>query len=110
MGAQGAGCAFDDRPASRKKMLERFYAAYEQADVVTAHNIRGHDLPIVQAHLAELQMPLLEPKLAHDTLKDLRPKWKDISRSQENLCEMLGISAREAPYESVTLTGGRPIG
>lgn len=84
----------DDKPGSQRKMLERFIAAYDQADVVTAHNIRRHDLPIICAALAELKMPLLKPKLTSDTLRDL-PKWKDLPRSQENLCEMLGIPAEK---------------
>jgi hypothetical protein len=60
--------------------------------VVTAHNIRRHDLPIINGALAEFDLPMLGPKLASDTLKDI-PKWKDLPRSQENLCEMLGVPA-----------------
>lgn len=84
----------DARPESAREMLERFCAAYQEADYVTAHNIRGHDLPIIQGALAELKLPLLASKRASDTLRDI-PRWKDLPKSQENLCEMLGVPAEK---------------
>lgn len=84
----------DSDPSSIGKMLERFCAAYERADVVTAHNIRGHDLPIINGALAEIGMPLLRPKLSSDTLRDI-PRWKSLPKSQEYLCEMLHLPAEK---------------
>lgn len=75
---------------SPEAMLSGFCRLYDEAGMVTAHNIRGHDLPVIQGALAELGLPLLGPKLASDTLRDI-PRWKDLPKSQENLCEMLGL-------------------
>jgi len=71
-------------------MLIRFVPAYEQAEVVTGHYIRGHDLPIINAALVELGMAPLKEKFTQDTKLDLI-NWKDIPKSQEHLCEMLGV-------------------
>lgn len=84
----------DETPSSSRVMLARFSNAYAKADIVTAHNVRDHDLKIIQGALAELQMPLLDAKLFSDTLRHL-PRWKDLPKSQENLCEMLGIPAEK---------------
>src|SRR5690348_13771067 len=56
-----------DSPA---EILLGFSALYNEADGVSAHNCRGFDLPLIQGALAELELPLLGPKLASDTLKD----------------------------------------
>lgn len=74
------------------EMLQAFCSLYNQADVVTAHNVRGFDLPVLQGALAEHNLPLLGPKLASDTLRDI-PRWKDLPKSQEFLGEMLKIDA-----------------
>ena len=77
-----------------REVLRTHANTYARADLVTGHYIRKHDLPIINGALAELEMPLLGPKLASDTLRDI-PRWKDLPRSQENLCEMLGIAAEK---------------
>jgi len=71
-------------------MLEEFTWLYDQADYVTGHYIRKHDLPKINGALAEYGLPPLKPKMTIDTYLDLR-KISGISRSQESLCEMLGI-------------------
>jgi hypothetical protein len=73
-------------------MLSGLSSLYEQANMVTAHNVRRHDLPIIQGALAEYGLPLLGPKMASDTLRDI-PRWKDLPKSQESLCEMLDVPA-----------------
>src|SRR3954462_2062424 len=78
----------DDR--TRRRMLKGFSKLYNEADGVTGHNIRKHDLRIVNGMLMEEGLPLLGPKLTSDTYLDLR-KRSGISSSQENLCDMLGI-------------------
>ena len=67
--------AFTDKPrdifyalltkdeASYREMLEAFVAAYNQADMVTGHYIRRHDLPILNGALVEEGMPPLAAKL-----------------------------------------------
>lgn len=79
-------------PNSAETMLKRFYAAYEEAGIVSGHYIRGFDLPALQAAYAEYGLPLLGPKLTSDTKADL-PSLHGISKSQENLGSWLGIEA-----------------
>jgi DNA polymerase elongation subunit (family B) len=75
-----------------EKMLLDFSAAYAEAGLVTGHNIRNFDLPILNGALIERGLPMLGPKLTQDTLKDLarRAGW---SSSQENLGEMFDLLA-----------------
>src|SRR6266853_2925623 len=53
-------------------MLSRFSLLYNVADIVTGHYIRNHDLPRINASLAEYNLPSLKPKLVIDTYNDLR--------------------------------------
>jgi hypothetical protein len=76
---------------SAEKMLTEFLKLYHQADGVTGHYIRKHDLPILNGALLELKLPLLGPKLTSDTCLDLVRK-KDMSASQESLGEMFGVT------------------
>lgn len=71
-----------------EKLLRRFLPFYEKADVIIGHNIRTHDLPILNAITVEYGLPAIKPKLTIDTLRDLQ-KWKDIPKSLEYLCDLL---------------------
>lgn len=82
------------RDSSRRRMLTRFLDVYAGCDVLVGHNIRRHDLPILNAHLIEAGLPQLERRLTSDTLRDL-PKWKDIPRSLEYLADWLGFDDKE---------------
>jgi hypothetical protein len=73
-------------------MLELFREAFDQADMVTGHYIRKHDLPIINGALMEYGLAPLGDKLTEDTKLDLI-KRKDFSASQESLAATLGISA-----------------
>lgn len=75
-----------------KEMLERFVAAYNEADGVTGHYIRKHDLPIINAHLILYGLPTLGPKFTQDTKLDMVRK-ADIPATQEHLSDMLGVKA-----------------
>lgn len=79
-------------------MLARFRHAYDEADVVTGHYIKKHDLPIVNAALIENALPPLTAKLASDTKLDL-VKRGSISVSQESLSDLLHL---DAPKESMS--------
>jgi hypothetical protein len=74
------------------KMLRDFVAMYDEADMVTGHYIRKHDLPIINGALLEHGLWPLKPKLTSDTKLDL-VKRAGISVSQENLADMLDIEA-----------------
>lgn len=80
------------------KLLKKFRPFYEKADVLVGHNIRTHDLPILSAICVEYGLEPLTPKLTIDTLRDLQ-KWKDIPKSLEYLCDLLGC-----PYPKFHMT------
>src|ERR1700681_2430315 len=71
-------------------MLEAFRVLYDQADIVTGHYIRRHDLPIINGALLEYRLTPLAPKLVSDTKCDLI-KFSNLSKSQEALGAMFGI-------------------
>ena len=78
-------------PDSTMDMLTAFEEAYQDADIVTGHYIRRHDLPILTGAFVENGLLPLEPKLAQDTKLDLI-NWKDLPQSQEYLASMYGLS------------------
>jgi hypothetical protein len=86
---------------SQRKMLRAFREMYEQADGVTGHYIRKHDLPIVNGALMELGLPPLGPKLTCDTKLDLK-KRAGISGSQENLAAMLEVPKPKVKMNTAT--------
>lgn len=73
------------------EMLEDFAEVYAQADVVTGHYIRKHDLPILNGAMVEFGLAPLAEKLASDTKLDLY-SWKDLPQSQEYLSDMYNLS------------------
>jgi hypothetical protein len=75
---------------SLRRMLKAFVKAYNKADIVTGHYIRGFDLPLVNGALLELGMEPLSAKLTHDTKGDLI-RFQGHSKSQENLGGLLGL-------------------
>jgi hypothetical protein len=93
----------DRTKRSSKRMLQAFKAAYIQADMVVGHYIRGFDLPNLNWAYAEHDMPLLGPKLTHDTKGDL-VKMQGLSKSQENVASFLGI---ESPKVGMNMAAWR---
>lgn len=77
------------RDDMRYAMMD-FVEAYNEADMVTGHYIRKHDLRIVNGALIEMGLPPLESKLSSDTKLDLVTQG-DLPATQEHLCEMFGI-------------------
>lgn len=75
-----------------RPILMDFAAVYAEADLVTGHFIRGHDLPVINGALMEQGLPPLGQKMTSDTKLDLVSR-KYVSASQENLAEMLGVAA-----------------
>lgn len=73
-----------------KEILERFVERYNQADMVTGHYIRKHDLPTISGALMELGLPQLKSKLTCDTRLDMHKK-KGMPATQEYLSEILGL-------------------
>lgn len=71
-------------------MLEAFRTAYNLADIVTGHYIRGFDLTLANGAFMRLGLPLLGDKMAQDTKTDLAKKG-GLSSSQENLGAMFEL-------------------
>ena len=63
-------------------------------DLIYGHNIRRHDLPILNAGLLRRQLPTLPPLLTSDTSKDI-PKKGGVSVSLENLAAMYGLKGKK---------------
>lgn len=61
-----------------------------EADMVTGHYIRKHDLPLLSGALLERSLPPLLRILTQDTHGDLQRR-KDLSASQESLAAMYGL-------------------
>lgn len=76
-----------------KEMLVEFAKAYKRADMVTAHNIRYYDLPNLNGAMLEYGLPPLEPKLAHDTYRDMK-KRGSIPASQEYLLDLFDVGSK----------------
>ena len=72
---------------SAKEMLTEFVKAYNEADMVTGHYIRGFDLPLINGALSEHGLPPLGEKLTSDTKLDLF-KRHGMSNSQESIGAM----------------------
>lgn len=78
-------------PLEESRMLEAFRGAYDEADIVTGHFIRGFDLPLLNGAMMRLGMPGLGPKTAQDTKLDL-VRAQGVSKSQENLGAMFELN------------------
>jgi hypothetical protein len=74
----------DNLDDEETEMLECFRVAFDDADIVTGHFIRGFDLTLADGALIRLDLPLLGEKLTSDTKLDFA-KAHGISKSQENL-------------------------
>lgn len=66
---------------------ELFGSLLAEAGVVYGHNIRKHDLPMLEAWRLRLRLPSLPRLLTSDTCRDI-PKRNGVSVSLENLAAM----------------------
>jgi hypothetical protein len=72
-----------------KRAAIEFGTWWEKADVVLGHNIRRHDISLLNGFYTSLDLPLLPKKRSIDTYLD-QPKMRGLSRSLENLCARWG--------------------
>ena len=84
-------------------MLGSFCQAWDEADLVTGHNIIRHDIPLINAMLLEAGLPSLGCKLVCDTWAHLKKRAPGFA-SQENLARMLGV---KAPKIGMSMVGWR---
>lgn len=82
-----------------RAMLERFREAYDDADMVTGHYIRGFDLPLLNGACVRLGLPLFSNKLSEDTKLDL-VKAQGVSKSMENLSAMFEAKHPKIPMDT----------
>jgi len=78
-----------------KPMLEDFLAAYNEADVVTGHNITRFDLPIVNSEMLRNGYPSLKTILAEDTMSLV--KTKGFKKGQDVLATLLKLPVDKLP-------------
>lgn len=84
------------RTAGVKRMLSRFVRAYADADVVTGHNIRRFDLPLLNAELLRNGLCALAAKQTQDTLREI-VRTKGMKRDQDNLLKLFRIEEEKLP-------------
>ena len=81
---------FDRRDESAmRRDVEEFRALWDRADFVVGHNIRRHDVKILNGLYTSLDLPLLAQRKMVDTYLD-QPKMAGLSRSLENLAARWG--------------------
>ncbi len=73
-----------------RKALESFTELVRNADLLTGHYIRQHDLPIINGSLARHKLPLLGTVMTEDTKNDFKYA-AGLSKSQENLGVLFGL-------------------
>jgi hypothetical protein len=81
-------------------ILRAFLAVYQQADLVTGHYLRGHDLPMVNGALMECGFAPLRDVMVQDTKLDLM-RAKGLSRSQESLAAMFNLRHQKESMNQV---------
>jgi len=104
------GESFDTRRVFDEEiaMLEAFRAAYDQADIVTGHYVRGFDLPTLNGRMMRHGLPLLGTKLVQDTKGDLGRATK-MSKSQENLGAMFELKHPKVPMNTTLWEVGNAL-
>lgn len=78
---------------SFEEMILGFLTRYNTAGMVTGHNLRSHDLPMVNGALIEMGLPNLKPISVQDTYLDMK-KRKGIPASQEYLLSLFNIGEK----------------
>ena len=96
----GTDIAGNKRVITGQTMLLGFLAAYVQADIITGHNIRKHDLPLLNASLLEQGLSPLPAKMTCDTYADLKRRSPGFA-SQATLSEMLGVRSPKVGMSTV---------
>ena len=90
-----AGWILDRRdPGQMRKCMEQFVGMWEAADRVMGHNIKAHDVALLNGGLAMLDMPLLPKRRMVDTYRDAA-KTRGFSRSLENQCDRWGCPEKK---------------
>lgn len=89
----GGSAGLFEEPERRRIMIARFMAAYNQADMVTGHNLLRFDLPVLNADLMRLGLAPLGPVLVQDTMR--LPRSKGFKKGQDNLAGLVETYERK---------------
>lgn len=76
-------------------LLAAFREVYEEADIVTGHNVIRFDLPILNSEFLRANSRSLGPKLVQDTMKIV--KTKGFKKGQDNIGKLLRLSVDKMP-------------
>ncbi len=92
-------------------MLAEFVRVFNDADVVTGHNIGRFDLPVMNAELMRLKLPILEKKPVIDTMKLVSSKG--FKKGQDVMSEVFAVPAEKkamnwAQWQKAYATPGWP--
>jgi hypothetical protein len=87
-----------DTGGYRSQTVEFAYRSFARelagATLVFGHNVRQHDLRLIEAGLMRLRLPSLPELRTTDTLRDI-PRTKDMSRSLDNLTKRLRLEVEK---------------
>ena len=97
----GAFVSDDGRRFPPHKAYSFLRELVASAGLVFGHNIRRHDLPLLQAGLLRLGLEPLPVLLTTDTLSDY-PKRRSMSASLENLAAMYGLDGEKLHMSQVS--------
>ena len=80
---------------SPNMMLSWFLEAYDEADMVTGHNLLRFDLPVLNSEMLRHGYPSLSPKLTQDTMRIV--KTKGFKKGQDNIGKLLRLPLDKMP-------------
>lgn len=82
------------RPVAAKVAYQRFVGELAAAGLVFGHNIRQHDLPMLNAGLLRLHLPPLPPVLTTDTLRDY-PKRRGMAANLASFADLYDLGGEK---------------
>ena len=95
VGEDSVECLLLEQDLSNElSMLGDFLAVLNEADMVTGHYLRKHDMPLLNDNCLRIGYPPLQPMLVQDTMLDL-VKVKGLGKSQQNLAETFDLAAEK---------------
>jgi hypothetical protein len=89
----GGSAGLYEKPQLRSAMIRKFLRVFNQATMVTGHNLLRHDLPVLNAECMRLGVDVLEPIRVQDTMRF--SKTKGFKKGQDNIAGMLRTYERK---------------
>lgn len=98
VGEKRISFAAEWEPAGREAMLRTLWTAYDEADVIVGHNVKGFDTKKLKSEWLILGLRPPSPYRQVDTLTVARREFGMESNTLDALCVRLGIQAKEGRY------------